>query len=223
MMRSPQMMTSPWFPVVESALEHSVQSTISLGLPGADASTSRKPEYVPCTAVFPQKARSELNTPCPGTVLSMGTSFAENPRGCRFFVYVNVAVADAAPGGTAEAVSGTETPMATTTHASTSRNLCIETPFTTLTLLVCGGSGPTGRRPRCETRMFGQLPPIACLTGEVFSLFVPLVKREAAHRGGLSRSVGPVDGASRSRTPASAGSSAASAGTRSPPDRSAAR
>ena len=130
MTRSPQTMTSPWLPTVLVGLAHSVQSTISTGLSGSSMLTSRKPEYVPCTAVFPQKARSELNTPCPGTVLSIGTGFGEKPSGCKFFVYVNVAVAEAALGGTADAVNGTVIPMTSALHAIKSRSLFIEAPFT---------------------------------------------------------------------------------------------
>src|ERR687891_1455576 len=96
MMMSPQAMTSPWLPTVFVGLAHSVQLTISDGFSGSDTSTRRKPAYVPWTAVRPQKARSELKTPLPGTVLSVGTTRAEYPSGCMFFVYVNVAVASSA-------------------------------------------------------------------------------------------------------------------------------
>jgi hypothetical protein len=46
-----------------------------------------------------------------------------------FCVYVNVAVAEAALGGTADAVKGIVTPMTTTTHAIKIRSLCIKAPF----------------------------------------------------------------------------------------------
>jgi hypothetical protein len=45
-----------------------------------------EPAYVPWTAMSPWKARSELKTPAPGTVLSRGISRAENPSGCMFLV-----------------------------------------------------------------------------------------------------------------------------------------
>jgi hypothetical protein len=47
-----------------------------------------------------------------------------------FFVYSNVAVAEAALGGTADAVNGNVTPMTTTATATTSRSLCKKAPFT---------------------------------------------------------------------------------------------
>ena len=76
-MRSPQMMTSPWLPTVFVLLAHWVQLMISTGLSGSSTLIRRKPAYVPWTAVSPQKARSELKTPEPGTVLSRGTTSGE--------------------------------------------------------------------------------------------------------------------------------------------------
>src|SRR5919106_6467812 len=127
MMRSPQMMTSPWLPTVFVLLAHSVQLTISDGSSGSDTSTRRKPAYVPCTAVLPQKARSELKTPLPGTVLSVGTTRAEYPSGCMFFVYVNVLVAS--PTVWADALSGTATAASTNVQTMASlRRLLIGPP-----------------------------------------------------------------------------------------------
>ena len=56
----------------------------------------------------------------PGTVLSSGTVFAENPIGCMFFVYSNVLVASATGGGTALALGGNTTIRAAT--AARNRN-----------------------------------------------------------------------------------------------------
>src|SRR5918995_3620637 len=115
MIRFSQMMTSPWLPVVLVGLAHSSQSMISVGLAGDEMSMSRKPEYVPCTATSPQNARSELNDPLPATVLSVGTIRGEYPSGFMFFVYSNVLVAAATPGGTALALDGSITTSAAAT------------------------------------------------------------------------------------------------------------
>ena len=85
-----------------------------------------------------------------------------------FCVYVNVAVAEAALGGTADAVKGIVTPMTTTTHAIKSRSLCTKAPFTAHTSILRGQ--PMARRTAKSGRgCFGELPPSACLTPEVFS------------------------------------------------------
>ena len=123
------MMTSPWLPTVFVGLVHSVQLTISFGFAGAETSTSRKPEYVPWTAVLPQNARSELKTPVPGPLLSSGTSFGENPSGCRS-CYSNVAVASAGDARRERELAPTATAMCPTTSA-TQRSVARKLPFTT--------------------------------------------------------------------------------------------
>ena len=74
MMRSPQTITSPWLPAVLVRLAHSSQLMISWEAPSSEMSIRRKPAYVPWTATSPQKARSELKLPEPGTVLSVSTA-----------------------------------------------------------------------------------------------------------------------------------------------------
>jgi hypothetical protein len=113
------MITSPWLPTVFVRLAQSSQLMISFGFAGAEMSMRRKPAYVPWTAVLPQKARSELKLPAPGTVLSSGISRGENPSGCMFFVYVNV---ETAAMGRAEAANGNVSMPTRTATASKSRS-----------------------------------------------------------------------------------------------------
>ena len=112
-------------------------------------SINRKPSYVPWTAIFPQKARSELIRPeaGPGNTTWRG----EKPIACRLSVTAQSAVC-ATGGGVADRGAATM-PMATAVSARKKRSL------TAAHLLYLRG---VDEHPVAHA--VGRLPPIPCLT-----------------------------------------------------------